>query len=112
MKTSSDAPTALFDTNVLVYAANSSAPQHTEAKAAREEVLRGKVIGCVTPQILFEYFATVTSGKRISSPVPPDRAPETSDQAAKAGKVRKAGEVSVSGGQGGARRARESYRNE
>lgn len=63
-------PLALFDTNVLVYAADSSAPQHTQAKALRDSVETGRLRGVVTPQILLEFFAVVT-GTRVSSPRSP-----------------------------------------
>ncbi len=73
MKTSSG-ERALFDTNVLVYAANSSAPYHQSARELRDRAVAGDFAACVTPQVLLEYVAVVTSAKRVAAPVGADEA--------------------------------------
>lgn len=61
----------LVDTNVLVYAINTDAPQHEACWALVEEVRSGKVKGVLVPQILLEFFAVVTSSRRIAKPLEP-----------------------------------------
>jgi uncharacterized protein len=59
----------LFDTNVLVYAANTAVPQHAASLALRNAAIAGKMEGCVTTHILFEYVAVISSPKRVPNPV-------------------------------------------
>ena len=66
MSTSNDR--ALVDTNVLVYAADTSSPVHEPSKALRDRGFRGEVPLAVAPQILMEFFAVITSPRRVSSP--------------------------------------------
>jgi predicted nucleic acid-binding protein len=60
-------PTALFDTNVLIYAADATAPQHPASLALRDEVEAERLVAAVTPQILLEFVCLVTS-KRVAAP--------------------------------------------
>lgn len=55
----------LLDTNVLVYATLPTAPQHRAAYAVCADALAGDPQYCVTPQILIEYYATLTNPKRV-----------------------------------------------
>jgi predicted nucleic acid-binding protein len=59
---------ALVDTNVLVYAADSSSPFHSAAKFLRDKGIIGETSLCVCPQVLNEFFALVTDPKRVGNP--------------------------------------------
>lgn len=62
---------ALIDTNVLVYATDPAVPQHADAESLCNRALAGDVEACVTPQVLLEFFATVTNPKRVANPRTP-----------------------------------------
>lgn len=64
----------LLDTNVLVYAINSAAPQHTDSRSMLRSCADGRVPGVVVPQVLLEFYATVTSGRRVPNPLTPQQA--------------------------------------
>lgn len=66
----------LFDTNLLVYATNEDSPFFTRAKELRDRALAGELTACITPQILAEYYSTVTSPKRVARPLTPKQARE------------------------------------
>ena len=59
---------ALLDTNMLVYAADTTSPFHLSAKTLRDKGVAGKSSLCVCPQVLNEFFAVVTDSKRVGSP--------------------------------------------
>jgi uncharacterized protein len=61
----------VLDTNVLVYATNSAAPQHAAARRLHDRALAGEVRACLTAQILFEYFAAVTHEGQLTRLVSP-----------------------------------------
>jgi toxin-antitoxin system PIN domain toxin len=61
----------VLDTNVLVYATNSAAPQHAAARRLHDRALAGDVPVCLTTQILFEYFAVVTHEGQLTRLVSP-----------------------------------------
>lgn len=67
MSPASSPQAAIFDTNVLVYASDSSAPQHPRSLALRDAVEAGRIRGVVTTSILLEFFSVVT-GTRVASP--------------------------------------------
>lgn len=67
MITSDD--TVLADTNVLVYAADQTSPSHAESRAFRNRGRQGEFILCVTPQVLFEFYAVVTDARRVKQPL-------------------------------------------
>lgn len=69
--TISDAEVALLDTNVLIYAADRSAAFHEVAEALCNRGLRGEVSVAVSPQILMEFFAVITSPRRVARPQTP-----------------------------------------
>jgi len=52
---------ALVDTNVLVYAADTNSPFREASKQLSDRGFRGEIRLVVTPQILMEFFAVVTS---------------------------------------------------
>ncbi|RZB36062.1 MAG: hypothetical protein SRB2_02567 [Desulfobacteraceae bacterium Eth-SRB2] len=59
---------SLIDTNVLVYATDGTSPFHEAARNLRDKGLNGEVSLCICPQILNEFFAIVTSPKRVTNP--------------------------------------------
>ncbi len=68
--------TCLIDTNILVYAADTTSPFHAASKTLRDRGMKGEISLCVTPQVLLEYFAVVTSPKRVTNPIEPEQAIE------------------------------------
>jgi toxin-antitoxin system PIN domain toxin len=58
----------LIDTNVLVYAANADAPQHSAARRLLHTARDPSVTLYVTSQILCEYFSIITNSKRVTRP--------------------------------------------
>jgi|WetSurMetagenome_2_1015567.scaffolds.fasta_scaffold527716_1 uncharacterized protein len=60
---------ALLDTNVLVYAMNKDAPNHDACRALLDRALAQEIQVCVAPQVLFEYFAVVTSPRQMTIPL-------------------------------------------
>lgn len=59
---------SLIDTNVLVYAADEMSPFHQASKTLRDKSLKGEISLCISPQVLNEFFATVTNPKRVGNP--------------------------------------------
>jgi predicted nucleic acid-binding protein len=59
---------SLLDTNILVYAADRSSPNHEAALLIRDKGLKGEVPVCVCPQVLNELFAIITDPKRVNNP--------------------------------------------
>jgi predicted nucleic acid-binding protein len=58
----------VIDTNVLVYALDADAPQHTAARALLEAARDGSATLYVTSQILCEFYSIVTNARRVSKP--------------------------------------------
>jgi hypothetical protein len=65
---------ALLDTNVVVYAHAGQSPYHLAAKALLQEANEPQAGLCVAPQTVAEFFAVVTSPKRVTSPQSPEEA--------------------------------------
>jgi predicted nucleic acid-binding protein len=59
---------SLLDANVLVYANDETSPCHQASVTLIEKGFSGEVALCVTPQVLHEYFAVVTDGRRVTKP--------------------------------------------
>ncbi len=59
---------ALIDTNVLVYALDPNAPHHEACRRLRDEGLPGVEL-VLTPQVLYEFIASVTSAKFFATPL-------------------------------------------
>jgi len=68
MTTSVDAP-AVLDTNVLVYALDTAAPQHERAKAVCDAAAAGAFTAFITTQSVLEFVSIVTSPKRVARPI-------------------------------------------
>lgn len=65
---------ALLDTNILVYAADTSSPFHMPAKSLRDKGFNGEVALCICPQTLTEFYAVITDSKRVAHPRKPKEA--------------------------------------
>jgi len=72
MSTSNDR--ALVDTNVLVYAADMSSSFHERSRQLRDRGFRREIPLVVTPQVLMEFFAMITSPRRVTTPRSPEEA--------------------------------------
>lgn len=64
----------LLDTNILVYCHQDLSPFHLQAKTIMEKGLRETLPLCVCPQVLMEFFSTITNPKRVTDPVSPEEA--------------------------------------
>lgn len=64
----------LIDTNILVYAYNEDSPYHQRAKEIRDKAAEGVLFCCLTPQNLYEFFSTVTDSRKVSNPLPTNKA--------------------------------------
>jgi len=72
MTTSTVAPElSVVDTNVLVYAIDAESEHHQDARAVLIRAADENAGLCVTPQILAELFAVVTSARRVRAPKAP-----------------------------------------
>src|SRR5437868_2115041 len=69
--TTSSEDAVLIDTNVLVYATDQTSPFHGDSRAFRERGRGGEFVPCVTPQILFEFYAVITDARRVGQPLSP-----------------------------------------
>ena len=65
-----DADSIFVDTNVLVYAAISSAPRHTEARRELERLHAEGPSLWVSRQVLREYAAVLTRPQSFTAPLP------------------------------------------
>ncbi|MBF0473141.1 MAG: PIN domain-containing protein [Nitrospirae bacterium] len=66
----------LLDTNILIYASDITSPFHAASKLLRDNGLKGETQLSITPQVLLEFFAVVTSQKRTANPIEPQKALE------------------------------------
>ncbi len=64
----------LLDTNVLVYALDAEAGNHAIARTILDASNNAGAGLCVVPQILAEFFAVVTSSRRVRNPLTPVQA--------------------------------------
>lgn len=64
----------LLDANILVYALDSSAPQHAASRAVLEAARSSDATFYVTSQVLCEFYAVVTDRRRVSVPRSPAEA--------------------------------------
>jgi predicted nucleic acid-binding protein len=71
MSTSNDH--ALVDTNVLVYAADTSSSFHEPSRQLRYRGFRGEIPLVVTPQVLMEFFAVIRAPDAWPHPAHPKR---------------------------------------
>ncbi len=59
---------ALIDSNILVYATQTFSQFYLPAKQLRDKGIKGELSLCVCPQVLKEFFAVITSPKRVTQP--------------------------------------------
>ena len=59
----------LLDTNILVHAYNKSSPNQKQASKILKQAMQGEIQACLSPQVLYEFFAIVTSAKRVEHPI-------------------------------------------
>jgi predicted nucleic acid-binding protein len=64
----------LLDTNILVHAYNKSSPHQNQASKIIKKAMKGEIQACLSPQVLYEFFAVVTSAKRVEHPISPAEA--------------------------------------
>jgi predicted nucleic acid-binding protein len=64
----------LLDANVLIYAANSDAAHHAPSLAVVRAGLGGRLPAVLVPQVLLEFYAVVTSPRRVENPLSPSEA--------------------------------------
>lgn len=74
MKTADVRLRALVDTNVLLYAANTDDGRSRVCQQLLKHDLRTTHRLCLTPQILFEYFAVITNANFTGRPLTRDQA--------------------------------------
>ena len=58
----------IVDTNVLIYALDTAAPQHAAARALLDASRTNAATLFVTPQILCEFYSVLTNPRRIARP--------------------------------------------
>lgn len=61
----------LLDTNILVHAYNKSSIHQPKAREIVKKAMKGELEACLSPQVLYEFFAVVTSVKRVERPMSP-----------------------------------------
>lgn len=61
----------IIDANVLVYAMDADAPQHTASRALLNAARDGSATLYVTSQILCEFYSIVTNARRVPKPRAP-----------------------------------------
>jgi uncharacterized protein len=61
----------LLDTNVLVYAVDTDAPAHGPCHDVVERAMAGRLDAALVPQVLLEFYAVVTSPRRVRAPLSP-----------------------------------------
>jgi len=64
----------LIDSNVLVYAMDADAPQHSSSRALLQAARGSPASLYVTSQILCEFYSIVTNARRVPQPRSPDEA--------------------------------------
>ena len=60
----------LLDTNVLVYNHQEKSELNDRSRAILKQGFKGLLPLCVCPQVLLEFYATITNPKRVTNPAP------------------------------------------
>ena len=58
-----------IDTNLLVFTCDYGSPWFKQAVALREDILKGNINACISPQVLYEFYAVITNPKRVLNPI-------------------------------------------
>lgn len=66
----------LLDTNILIYAADTGAPQHIASNGLLQSARNPSTVLYLTSQILCEFYSIVTNPRRIAAPYSPSEALE------------------------------------
>ena len=69
-------PLSMVDTNVFVYFLYDASPQHAAAQVLLNQARQPDAKLCMTPQVMTEFYSTITNPRRVS----PAYAPETALQ--------------------------------
>ena len=69
----------LVDTNVLIYAVDADAPQHSASRALLDAAQNGSVRLYVTSQVLCEFYSVITNPRRVTAARSPSEALEALD---------------------------------
>jgi predicted nucleic acid-binding protein len=64
----------LIDTNVLVYALDTTSARHADSDQAVRAALAHRLPGVLLPQIILETYSVLTSSRRVTNPLPPRKA--------------------------------------
>ena len=64
----------LLDTNVLVYAVDAAAGAHLACRRIVERAMSRSLDAVLVPQVLTEFYAVVTSPRRVRAPMAPSDA--------------------------------------
>lgn len=59
----------LLDTNVLVYAVDAAAAVHAPCHGVVVRAMSGRLDAVIVPQVLMEFYAVVTSPRRVRAPL-------------------------------------------
>jgi predicted nucleic acid-binding protein len=62
----------VLDTNILVYALYEDAEHHKACRHLLDRAQNGEAALCVTPQMLAEFFSTVTNPRRVTEAKSPE----------------------------------------
>lgn len=65
---------ALLDTNILVYALYEDAEHHKPCRQLLDRAQNAEAALCMTPQVLAEFFSTVTNPRRVTEAKSPGEA--------------------------------------
>ena len=68
------APLSLVDTNVFVYFLYDASPQHAAAQALLNQARQPNARLCMTPQVMTEFYSTITNPRRVSPAYEPEAA--------------------------------------
>jgi len=63
-----------LDSNILVYAADTGSPLHTQALAIRGRAASEPENACLCFPVLLDFFAVLTDPARVRTPLPPKEA--------------------------------------
>jgi predicted nucleic acid-binding protein len=64
----------MLDTNVLVYAYYEDSPHYPVAAPLLDRAQNAGAGLCISPQVLTEFFSTITNPRRVSNPFSPEDA--------------------------------------
>ena len=69
-------PVAFLDTNILVYNHQGESKHNESSRKLLSACFNGEVVSYISPQILLEFFAVITSPRRVTNPLSSESAIE------------------------------------